>query len=229
MTALRLHLCRVETLHTLKISGYTCCALTGQKQSTTRWILPTACQTIRKNEELLNETNHLLKHMALPSLQHTKTAKYMVGPTFCSPTFSLDTSKITFSESKKHQTWDQWWSEVIFFPKKNLNFSKTHIVKIILSFSQCRYETQCVLRRGNYKITKWKNTKINCKTTGRVPSRIWPFPNVKTMLCIPWKLQVHSMLMYQWWLFSWLTVCYNLSEVEIKLTEMQKNLSQKKL
>jgi len=38
------------------------------------------------------------------------------------------------------------------------------------------------------------------------------------------------MLMYRWWLSSWLTVCSMLvySTVEIKLTEMQENLAQKK-
>jgi len=35
--------------------------------------------------------------------------------------------------------------------------------------------------------TKWKNTEINCKTTGGVPNQIWPLPRVKTMLYIPCK------------------------------------------
>ena len=37
------------------------------------------------------------------------------------------------------------------------------------------------------------------------------------------------MLMYQWWLFSWLAFVRNLSAVEKELTEMRENLGQKNL
>jgi len=55
--------------------------------------------------------------------------------------------------------------------------------------------------------TKWKNTKINYKTAGEVPSHIWPFPRVKTTLCIPCK---STQCLYRWWLSSSLTVDYKL-------------------
>jgi len=41
--------------------------------------------------------------------------------------------------------------------------------------------------KRQFQTTKCKITKINCKSTGEGPSQIWPFPRVKTMLCIPCK------------------------------------------
>jgi len=57
------------------------------------------------------------------------------------------------------------------FPEENYNFSKTRIVKSILPFCQCQNENECFSQR-QLQTTKWKNPKINCKTTGGVPSQI---------------------------------------------------------
>jgi len=55
------------------------------------------------------------------------------------------------------------------------------------------------------KTTKWKNTKINCNTTGGVPSQIRLFPRVQTMLCIlvsPFNVNV-SVMGLQFWICCW--------------------------
>jgi len=61
----------------------------------------------------------------------------------------------------------------------------------MLSKAFCRYPSvrmrTDVFREEAIADHKWKNNKINCSTTGGVPSQIWPFPRVKTMLCIPCK------------------------------------------
>jgi len=49
--------------------------------------------------------------------------------------------------------------------QKKINFLKTDIVKSILSISICQNENRCFLRKGNCRATRWKNTKINCKTS----------------------------------------------------------------
>jgi len=74
---------------------------------------------------------------------------------------------------------------------------------------------------------KWKNTKLNCKTTGGVPSHIWSFLRVKTTPGIPCKsIQCYcagdGCLVRQ-------PFVTNLSAVKIKLTEVQENLAQKTL
>jgi len=56
--------------------------------------------------------------------------------------------------------------------------------------------------------TNWKNTKINCKIAGEIPNQIWYFQELKP--CLAFLLQIRSMLMYQWWLFGWLTLCQKL-------------------
>jgi len=68
-----------------------------------------------------------------------------------------------------YQKWQQWYQ---WFLEENYIFSKTHVVKSILSLSQCQNENEM-------NATKWKNTKINWSTTGGAPSQIWPFPRVK--------------------------------------------------
>jgi len=62
--------------------------------------------------------------------------------------------------------------KLLKFPEENSIFLKTHIVKSILSFSQCQNENECFSRKENCRTAKWKNTKINCNTTGGVPSQI---------------------------------------------------------
>ena len=51
-------------------------------------------------------------------------------------------------------------------------FLKTHIVESILSFSQRQNENECFFAKRQLQTTKWKNTKINFRTTGEIPSQI---------------------------------------------------------
>jgi len=41
-----------------------------------------------------------------------------------------------------------------------------------------------LFEKGPLQNTKWKDTKINFKTTGGGPSQNWAFPGGKTMLCV---------------------------------------------
>ena len=66
--------------------------------------------------------------------------------------------------------------------------------------------------------TKWKNTKINFKTTGGVPSQIWTFPRVKpcfAFLANPFSVNVVGCPVQQ-------PFVTHLTAAEIKLAEMQK-------
>ena len=78
------------------------------------------------------------------------------------------------SEPKSHV-------RLLSYQKKD-NFLKTHVVESILSFSQCQNENECFFAKRQLQTTKWKNTKINCKTTGEVSSQIWPFQELKPCL-----------------------------------------------
>jgi len=69
------------------------------------------------------------------------------------------------------------------FPKGNRIFQRDILSNTFHHFTNVRMFF--VMR--HLPTRKWKNTKINWNTTGRVPSQIWPFPRVKTMLCIPCK------------------------------------------
>jgi len=60
-------------------------------------------------------------------------------------------------------TGNLWWKST-FLPT----------VTFVVSHQKCR--------RWIVFSSKTSNTKINCKTTGRVPSQIWPFPRVKPCL-----------------------------------------------
>jgi len=60
-------------------------------------------------------------------------------------------------------------SKLGYVPGRKLKIVKTYIVENILSFSQCQNENEYFSRGGNLQTTKWKNTKINCKTTGEIP------------------------------------------------------------
>jgi len=72
-------------------------------------------------------------------------------------------------------------------PEENWNFWKTHVVESILLFSQCQNENECILRRGNCRRQSERKLKQISRLLEKVPSQIWPFPRVKTMLCIPCK------------------------------------------
>ena len=62
--------------------------------------------------------------------------------------------------------------KLLKFPEENLVFSKVNIiVKSILSFSIYPNENKRFLRRSNCRTTKWKNTEINCETSGGAPSQ----------------------------------------------------------
>jgi len=63
---------------------------------------------------------------------------------------------------------------------------------------------------------KLGNTEIHCKTTGEVPSQIWRFTGVKTILINPFNVNVvgKGCLVRQLFVTG-------PSAVEIKLTEMQ--------
>ena len=77
--------------------------------------------------------------------------------------------------------------EANFLPRRKLKFFKdTHCQKHSVSFPMSEWEPRCFGKR-QLQTTIWENTKINCKTTGGVPSQIWPFPRVKTMFCLPCK------------------------------------------
>jgi len=94
------------------------------------------------------------------------------------------------------------------FPEENKTFLKTHVVESILSFSPMAEWEWMLFAKRQLQTTKWENSKINFKTTGDVPSQIWPF--FKSQNHALHSLQIHWMLMYRWWLSSWLTICYKL-------------------
>jgi len=57
--------------------------------------------------------------------------------------------------------------------QKKIKFFKRHMLSnAFCQFRYVRKRTNVFLRRGNYRTTKWKNTKINCKSTGGAPSQI---------------------------------------------------------
>jgi len=73
--------------------------------------------------------------------------------------------------------------------KKIKIFQRQILSKAFCHFLNVRLQTniQVFFAKAQLQTTKWNNTKIYCKTTGGVPSQIWPFPRVKTMLFIPCK------------------------------------------
>jgi len=71
------------------------------------------------------------------------------------------------------------------FPEENLKLKKTTYRQAhAVLFTMSEWE-RLFFAKKQLQTTRWKNTKINCKTTGGIPSQIWPFPRVKTMLSIP--------------------------------------------
>jgi len=59
---------------------------------------------------------------------------------------------------------------LVKFPYE-IQIFQTRIVKSVLSFFQCQNENECFSWR-QLQTTKWKNTEINFRTTGGVPSQI---------------------------------------------------------
>ena len=64
------------------------------------------------------------------------------------------------------------------FPEEDSIFSKTHIVKSILSFSQCQNENECFSQRRSCRTTKWSRAGpsrcgAQCKTYVWGPSEQW--------------------------------------------------------
>ena len=90
--------------------------------------------------------------------------------------------------------------------RKLIIFKDTYCQKHSVIFPMSEWEPMYFSKR-QLQTTKWKNNKINCNTTGGVPSQIWQFPKVKTSFAF---LQIHLMLMYRWWVSSSLIVCYKL-------------------
>jgi len=63
------------------------------------------------------------------------------------------------------------WIRLIFFPEKDYIFKDTYFQKHSVIFPMSEWEPACFAKR-HLQTTKWKNTKIYCKTTGGVPSQM---------------------------------------------------------
>ena len=84
-----------------------------------------------------------------------------------------------------------------------------------------------LIAKRRLQTTKWKNTKINFKTTGGVPSQIWAFPRVKP--CFAFLVNPFSVNVVDYGCPVHQPFVTHLTAADIKLAEMQKNLALKKL